>query len=332
MVLVAAFATPLLATTGSLGATTRGHRVVTQFQPPASGQIEVIAVTFSARFSGKTAPPHPITNVTLPGASKPHNYGLLYGSHLIRVSGKVANYVWLTMALKPLGERASHDQPLVGELRNIPEFYNHGLHVEAQRLTINNDDEAQLVQFSASVRADGVIEFSVIDPRSVATYNNFNWNLNPIPSSAPAVWNAVGSLIENPQLNSAAVVQRVSAILHANFLSGGSTPTAPGSTSGPSTGTSGSTSSGALSVTCPSSVTQGQSIEITIHVPTPSEPVKVNWTLPSGSTVLHTAIPNTTNPTTEHDAIGTSEAGTWKALLSAQGQTATCPAITVNGG
>ena len=93
----------------------------------------------------------------------------------------------------------------------------------------------------------------------------------------------------------------------------------------------GPTTSGSLRVSCPASVTQGQSIQITITVPTPSEPVKVNWMLPNGSTVLHTAMPNSTDPTTEHDAIGTSEAGPWKVVASAGGQTATCPAITVNG-
>ena len=92
------------------------------------------------------------------------------------------------------------------------------------------------------------------------------------------------------------------------------------------------TTSGSLRVSCPTSVTQGQSIQITITVGTPSIPVKVTWTLPNGSTVLHTAMPNSTNPTTERDAIGTSQAGPWNVLATGEGQTATCPAVTVNAG
>lgn len=318
---IAGAASPLMVPAATAEAATHSFEVVTQFQPPSAGQIEVIAVVFSARFSGRTAPLHPITNVTLPGASQPHNYGLLYGTRLTRVSGNVATYLWLTMALKPLGATGSHDQPLVGEVRSITAISPRSTSspVKALELTINDADEPELAQFSATFRADGVLQFNVLKPKAVPTWNNFNWNRNPIPSSALTVWNSVGSLIENPQLSVPTVVQSIDATLHASFLSGST-----------STGT-GSSTSGSLRISCPTSVTQGQSIQIMITVGTPSAPVKITWTLPDGSTVVHTAIPNSTNPTTESDAIGTSQAGPWKVLASAQGQTATCPAITVNG-
>lgn len=437
--LIGGASSSFVATTDLAGATSRGLKVVTQFQPPASGQIEVIATTFSARFNGKTPPPDPITNVTLPGASKPLNYGILYGSQLIRASGNVASYVWLTMALKPLGAAASHDQPLVGESLTVTPIStgSGSLHTTSEELTINNADESERVQFAAVLRADGVLQFSVIDPHDIVP-NRFHWELNPIPSSAVSSWNSVFSLVENPQLNVATVVPSIDAILHANFLSGSGPSTTPtggtltgrmfagslpgtvdlaltppsgginalrltalshaeikskdappgwtclntgpsvvqckgptltesfttslelfhirnfahilaygyprgtpgeffqwnGSTSilpEPPTATPGATS-GPLSVNCPSSVTQGQSIQITIHVGTAAAPVKVSWALPDGSSVLHTAIPNTTNPTTESDSIGTNLDGPWHAVASSGGQSAACRVITVYAG
>jgi hypothetical protein len=329
VVVVAAAVLSLAFVSGS-GASSARLRVVTQFQPPGAGRIELIAVTFRARFSGPAAPVHPLVKVTLPGAGPPHTYGLLSGTRLSRVQGKVATYVWLSLALKPLGAKPSPDQPLVGESRNIVPIGSGSvaLHPEAQELTIDNSDEAEFAQLGSALKAAGVSSLSATS-FGVSAYDSgtlFHWT----PTQLDGVWNAAMETLNQHHSSTVLPIGQIEVLTGLHFAGGPST-------SGPTTGTSGQSAtspgltptSGSLRLSCPSAVTQGQSIQITISVGTPSTPVNVLYTLPNGSTLPHVAIPNATNPSIKTDSVGTSLPGIWHIDASAAGQTATCT-VTVN--
>jgi hypothetical protein len=96
----------------------------------------------------------------------------------------------------------------------------------------------------------------------------------------------------------------------------------------PGTTTPGATTK--LAESCPSSVAQSQSIQITgTDAPPTSEPITITWTLPDGTTVVHTAI--IVGPGSWKDAIGTSQPGGWHNLVSTPGAISVGCTILVGG-
>jgi len=239
---VAVLAACLASASGS-GAATGGLKVVTQFQPPAAGQIELIATSFRARFTGSAAPVHPLTGVTLPGAGPPHTYGLLSGERLTRVQGDVATYVWLTVALKPLGAKSTHDQPLVGESLTVTPIANGSgsLHPAAQELTIDTSNPTELAAFGSALRADGTSSLSAANFR-VWAYDDrsvFHWTL----AKEYGVWNDVMATVTALHSSTTLPIGKITVLTGYKFAGG------PGSTTGSTSPTSGTSSTGGTSPT-----------------------------------------------------------------------------------
>ena len=134
-------------------------RLEIQFQAPAPGAIELIAVPYQVHFNGKPPPLHPAgLRVSLPRSGPPHSYGLLAGELRTRVHGHTASYVLLIEALRALTS-ANAAQPLVSEDAVLTPSYKGitgTLHPTAGRLVIDNDTEAEREAFQHTLAQNGV--------------------------------------------------------------------------------------------------------------------------------------------------------------------------------
>jgi len=134
-------------------------RLEIQFQAPAPGAIELIAVPYQLHFKGQPPPLHPAgLRVSLPRSGRPHSYGLLAGELRTRVHGHTATYVLLIEALRALTS-ANAAQPLVSEDENVTAIIKGvtgTLHPTADRLVIDNDTEAEREAFQHTLAQNGV--------------------------------------------------------------------------------------------------------------------------------------------------------------------------------
>ena len=141
-------------------------RLEIQFQAPAAGAIELIAVPYQVHFNGKPPPLHPAgLHLSLPRSGPPHSYGLLAGELRTRVHGHTATYVLLIEALRALTSASGAapaplaPQTLVSEDENVTPIIKGvkgTLHPTAGRLVIDNDTEAQREAFQHTLAQNGV--------------------------------------------------------------------------------------------------------------------------------------------------------------------------------
>lgn len=206
-----------------LGAAPNGLQVVTQFQPPRPGQIELIAVVFKAHFTGSKAPLDPQTGVTLPGAGPPKTYGLLSGMRLARVQGDVATYVWLSLALKPLQAKVSADQPLATEVRSVTAISSGvtSAHTPSGRLTITSSNQSELAKFGALLLKDGVTNVSATG-LNIHAWDDWRisskWRLGT--GFQYQAWNTAWGVVGRTRVSVPAAVTGVETILHLPFSGG----------------------------------------------------------------------------------------------------------------
>jgi hypothetical protein len=178
-------------------------RLEIQFQAPAAGAIELIAVPYRLHFNGPTPPLHPAgLRVSLPRSGRPHSYGLLAGELRTRVHGHTATYVLLIETLRALTS-ASAAQPLLSEnrlLTPISTGVNSTLHPTAGRLVIDSDrpTETQWKAFSDLLAKDGVSDPTAATFQVTSSDDGHAFHWSGDVAKQWQAWNAAWSAAEAP--------------------------------------------------------------------------------------------------------------------------------------
>jgi hypothetical protein len=200
------------------GAASARLGVTAQFQVPAAGQIELVAVVFRARFNGKV-PVYPLRGVSLPQSGPPQSYGLLTGERCGGVKAHVARCVWLTVVLQPLTS-TSVAQVLVSEDRTlypITRGISGAVHPESQTIDLASSNGQELSRLGVAFKAADVFKNLLAENFHPLSYGGgvFGWPAGP--SVINPVWNAAWGVLRNSPAGTTGAISAIGNLLGQSF-------------------------------------------------------------------------------------------------------------------